>query len=160
MIHSLERQINTLQKESIRLLAEIEKIICSIDENAMHLTNLQTIPGIGKKSALHLLIEIIRYKDTTAKEMTALMGLDPVLRDSGTFKGKSRISKQGGKSLRTKLYLPTVVAVHHNEHLKVFYERLVSNGKPKKLAILATMRKLLVMALAIVKNREVYRVPC
>jgi len=160
LMRSLERQINALQKECLRLLTEIEKIICSIDKNAMHLINLQTIPGIGKKSALHLLIEIIRYKDTTAKEMTALMGLDPVLRDSGTFKGKSRISKQGGKSLRTKLYLPTVVAIQYNEHLKVFYERLVSNGKPKKLAILAAMRKLLIMALAIVRNKEVYRAPC
>jgi len=118
---------------------------------------LEGVPGIGKKSALMILLEIMRYPNANAKEMTALMGLDPVLKDSGVFRGKSRISKQGGKHLREKLYLPTVVAIQHNDRLKIFYERLVGNGKPKKLALLAAMRKLLVIALGVIRKREPYR---
>ena len=78
-----------------------------------------------------------------AKEMTALLGLDPVMRDSGTFKGKQRISKQGGQQLRNLLFLPTLCAIQHNDRIKAFYERLISNAKTKKLAVIASMRKLI-----------------
>ena len=78
-------------------------------------------------------------------------------RDSGVFKGKSRISKQGGKHLRQTLYMATVVAIQYNDRLKLFYEHLIANGKPKKSALLATMRKLLRIAFAVAKNNEPYR---
>ncbi len=99
----------------------------------------------------------MRYPHAKSNEMVALMGLDPVLRDSGVFKGKSRISKQGGKHLRQKLYMATIVAIKHNDRLKHFYERLVSHGKPKMVALLAAMRKFLRIAFALVKNNEPYR---
>jgi transposase len=118
--------------------------------------HLQTIPGIAKKSALVILLELLRYPEAKSNEMVALMGLDPVLKESGIFKGKSRISKQGGSYLREKLYMSTVVAIKHNDRLKCFYERLVKNGKPKKLALIAAMRKLLRIAFAVVKNKEPY----
>lgn len=154
LIRSLEKEKKVLAKTSQKIFDEIESLLCEVDDNNLHLVHLQTIPGIGKKSALTILLEILRYPHATTKEMSALMGLDPVLKESGTFRGKSRISKQGGKHLREKLYFPTIVAVKHNDRLRCFYERLVGNGKPKKLAIIAAMRKLLVMALAIVRNKE------
>ena len=157
LIRILLKQIASLQKVADTLLQEIEKLLLEKEENKEALENLQTIPGIAKKSALVLLLEFIRYPEARSNEMVALMGLDPVLKDSGVFKGKSRISKQGGKHLRQKLYMSTVVAIKHNDRLKLFYERLVSQGKPKKLALLAAMRKLLRIAFAVVKNNEPYR---
>ena len=157
LIRSLQEQIASLQKAADKLLKEIEKLLLQKQKHKDTLSHLQTIPGVGKKSALALLLEFLRYPEARSHEMVALMGLDPVLKDSGVFKGKSRISKQGGKHLRQKLYMSTVVAIKHNDRLKLFYERLVSHGKPKKLALLAAMRKLLRIAFAVVKNNEPYR---
>ena len=154
---SLHQQIDTLQQAADVLLKEIEHLLLQEEDNAVHLNHLQTINGIGHKSALMLLLEIMRYPQATAKQMTALMGLDPVLKDSGTFRGKIRISKKGGKRLRQTLYLPTLSAIRYNPDIKAFYERLVSNGKPKKVAIMAAMRKLLVLALALVRNRTTFQ---
>jgi transposase len=157
LIRSLQKQIASLQQSADTLLKEIENLLVKNKSNQTALENLQTIPGIGRKSAIALLLEFMRYPHAKSNEMVALMGLDPVLRDSGVFKGKSRISKQGGKHLRQKLYMATIVAIKHNDRLKRFYERLVSHGKPKMVALLAAMRKLLRIAFALVKNNEPYR---
>lgn len=156
LLASLKSQIADLEEKSQELLEKIEEMLLTDQENQVAITHLQTIPGIAKKSALVILMEILRYPNAKSNEFVALMGLDPVLKDSGIFKGKSRISKQGGKYLREKLYMSTVVAIRHNDRLKVFYERLVQNGKPKKLALIAAMRKLLRIAFAVVKNKEPY----
>jgi len=156
LIASLEKQIISLEKSSQKVLAEIEKLLLDNREHQEAFTHLQTIPGIAKKSALVILMEFLRYPEAKSNEMVALMGLDPVLKESGMFRGKSRISKQGGKYFREKIYMSTVVAIQYNDRLKSFYERLVQNGKPKKLALIAAMRKLLRIAFAIVKNKEPY----
>jgi len=134
LIRSLKKQIASLKKAADKLLNEIETLLTKEDRQKQALKHLKTIPGIGHKSALALLLEFMRYPHAKSNEMVALMGLDPVLRESGQFKGKVRISKQGGTHLRTKLYMPTVVAVQYNDRLRVFYERLVANGKPKKIS--------------------------
>jgi len=156
LITSLKKQIISLEKSSRKVLFEIEKLLLDKVEHQQAFTHLQTIPGIAKKSALVILMEFLRYPEAKSSEMVALMGLDPVLKESGMFRGKSRISKQGGKYFREKLYMSTVVAIQHNDRLKSFYERLVQNGKPKKLALIAAMRKLLRIAFAVVKNKEPY----
>ena len=156
LVSSLKRQIYSLEKSSEKLLIAIEKLLLEKPEQTEAFIHLQTIPGIAKKSALVILLELLRYPEAKSNEMVALMGLDPVLKESGIFKGKSRISKQGGRYLREKLYMSTVVAIKHNDRLKCFYERLVKNGKPKKLALIAAMRKLLRIAFAVVKNKEPY----
>ncbi len=157
LLTSLKKQIVSLEKSSEKLLVEIEKLLLNKEEHKEAFMHLQTIPGIAKKSALVILMEFLRYPEAKSNEMVALMGLDPVLKDSGVFRGKSRISKQGGKYFREKLYMSTVVAIQYNDRLKCFYERLVQNGKPKKLALIAAMRKLLRIAYAVIKNNEPYK---
>ena len=90
--------------------------------------------------------------------MTALIGLDPVMKDSGTFRGKQRISKHGGQQLRNLLYFPTLCAIQHNHIIKAFYINLTSKAKTKKLAVIAAMRKLILMAFSIFKSRESFNV--
>ena len=157
LIRSLNRQIRSLQKAADLLLDEIEELLSQSSENRQALNHLQTIPGIGRQSALALLLEFLRYPHARSSEMVALMGLDPVLRESGVFRGKSRISKQGGTHLRKKLFMATVVATRYNDRIKVFYERLISKGKPKMSALLASMRKLLRIAFAVFKNQTPYQ---
>ena len=156
LINSMKKQILSLEKSSQKVLDEIENLLLEKEEHQQAFTHLQSIPGIAKKSALVILMEFFRYPEAKSNEMVALMGLDPVLKESGMFRGKTRISKQGGKYFREKLYMSTVVAIKHNDRLKSFYERLVQNGKPKKLALIAAMKKLLRIAFAIIKNKEPY----
>lgn len=89
--------------------------------------------------------------------MTALDGLDPIQKQSGTsVHEKSRISKHGNQMMRKCLYMPTLSSIKHNHKIRVFYERLVSKHKPKKVAVIAAMRKLLLIAHAIYKKKTVY----
>ena len=157
LIAMIQEQVDVLQERMDDLFEAIKALVLTVDENKTHFTNLQTIPGIADKSALHLLLEVMRYPHATVKEMTALMGLDPVFKESGVYRGKTRISKQGGKRFRQRLYMATVVSIRYNDRLKAFYEGLISRGKPKKLALLAAMRKLLVISMAIIRNKEPYR---
>ena len=118
---------------------------------------LLSISGVGRKTAISLLTLFHTYPDTNRNQITALIGLDPVQRQSGTsVHGRSRISKHGNPMMRKCLYMPTLVSIQYNHKIKVFYERLVLKHKPKKVAVIACMRKLLLMAHAIYKNKTVY----
>jgi len=118
---------------------------------------LLSISGVGKKTAISLLTLLHTYTNTNRNQITALIGLDPIQKQSGTsVHGKSRISKHGNQMMRRCLYMPTLCCIKHNHKIRVFYERLVSKHKPKKVAVIAAMRKLLLIAHAIYKNKTVY----
>ena len=157
LLRTLNRIIKDLDAEALKLFNKIELILLKDEEIKAKYEVISTIPSIGQKSALYLTAFFLKYPMANAKEMTALVGLDPVMRDSGTFKGKQRISKQGGQQLRNLLFLPTLCAIQHNDRIKAFYERLISNAKSKKLAVIASMRKLILMAFSLFKSGEVYK---
>lgn len=105
---------------------------------------LLSISGIGQKTAISLLVLFHTYKKTNRNQITALIGLDPIQKQSGTsVKGRSRISKHGNRMIRRCLYIPTLFCIKHNHKINLFYERLASKHKPKKVAVIAAMRKLL-----------------
>ena len=157
LLRTLNRIIKDLDAEALKLFNKIELILLKDEEIKAKYEVISTIPSIGQKSALYLTAFFLKYPMANAKEMTALVGLDPVMRDSGTFKGKQRISKQGGQQLRNLLFLPTLCAIQHNDRIKAFYERLISNAKSKKLVVIASMRKLILMAFSLFKSGEVYK---
>jgi len=157
LLRTLTRIIKELDTEALKLFNKIELILLKNKEIKAKYDAISTIPSIGQKSALYLTAFFLKYPTANAKEMTALIGLDPVIRDSGTFKGKQRISKQGGQKLRNLLFLPTLCAIQHNDRIKSFYERLTANAKTKKLAVIASMRKLILMAFSLFKSKEVYQ---
>ena len=118
---------------------------------------LLTIPGIGKKSAPALLYLFITYQGTNRNQITALCGLDPIQRQSGTsVKGKPKISKHGSKLIRKVLYMPMLSAIQVNPRIQAFYQRLLRNHKEKKLAVIAAMRKMILIAPAIYQNKSEY----
>src|SRR6202020_2025669 len=92
----------------------------------------------------------------SAREISALAGVAPYNRDSGTLRGKRTI--WGGRaSIRRALYMATLVAMRFNAQIKFFYERLCKAGKPKKVAMVACMRKLLIIMNAMIKNNQTWR---
>lgn len=157
LLKILHRSISHLTKDASRLFDKIEALLLKDPHIKQKHAALCTIPAIGKKSAVYLLSFFMKYPDANAKKLTALAGLDPIFRESGTFKGKQKISKQGGYQLRTALFMPTLSALRHNDRLRNFYDRLLNNGKSKKLAVTAVMRKLILMAFSIFKSGNTYK---
>lgn len=145
---SIERQLANIEKAIEKLRSEDEELKEQVDL-------LCSIPGIASLSATRILAyskNIIEERDP--KALTAHAGLAPSQKQSGiSIRGKSRIAKQGDRRLRNALFMPALVAAYHNPVLKVFYRRLVDNGKPKLLAIVAVMKKLLLLIQAILKRK-------
>jgi len=99
-----------------------------------------------------LLVDLPELGELTNKEISALVGVAPVNRDSGRLRGKRRI--QGGRaSVRTVLYMATLSATQCNPVIKAFYKKLVAQGKHKKVALTACMRKFITILNAMVKNK-------
>jgi len=112
---------------------------------------LATVPGVGDTLIFTLLSELPELGELNQKEIASLAGLAPINRDSGRFRGKRRI--QGGRSnVRTTLYMATLSATRCNPVIGGFYRHLVKQGKHKKVALTAAMRKFLVILNAMMRD--------
>jgi transposase len=149
---SIKRIIRALDAEIVR----IEKRLAQHVEQQAIWTDKQTIlksaPGVGDTLVYTLLADLPELGELTNKEISALVGVAPVNRDSGRLRGKRRI--QGGRaSVRTVLYMATLSATQCNPVIKAFYRKLVAQGKHKKVALTACMRKFITILNAMVKNK-------
>jgi len=157
VLKQVKKHIKRLQKEQIEIIDIIMELIKDNAKYYQAYKNIISIKGIGDKSAIILLYLFLRYPNASRQHITALCGLDPVQRSSGTsVQHKERISKQGLSLVRDILYMPTLVSVRYNEEMKWIYDRLVQRGKPKMLAQIAVMRKLVLLAHSLYKNNETY----
>lgn len=162
-IDDLPKEVKKSQKATIKnFTTQLDKIEQSIKQLCQENKQLKqqvdllcSIPGIAHLSA----VRILAYGKTTLithskKELTAHAGLAPSHKQSGiSVRGRSSIAKAGNKRLRKTLFMPSLVAIIHNPIIKKQYQNLLDKGKPKMLALVACMRKLLIMAQAIlIKN--------
>lgn len=114
---------------------------------------LQSVPGIAGKTSRTLLGLLPELGTVNEREIAKLSGLAPLNRDSGTMRGKRRIG--GGRPrVRAVLYMATLAATRFNPVVKGWYRKLLTSGKPKKVAIVACMRKLLVVLNAMLKTNQ------
>ena len=114
---------------------------------------LSSVPGIGDGVVFTLLGELPELGKLSNREISALCGLAPFNRDSGQMKGKRRI--RGGRApIRTVLYMAMLSAIQYNPIMKEFYQRLVAQGKHKKVAITACMRKMTTILNTMVRNNQ------
>jgi transposase len=117
---------------------------------------LRSVKGIGPTSAATLIAELRELGQLPRRQISALVGVAPLNRDSGQQRG--RRSTWGGRvSVRNTLYMATLSAVRFNPTLRAFYEHLLGLGKPKKVALVACMRKLLVILNAMVRDHQPFR---
>lgn len=117
---------------------------------------LRTIPGIGPVTSATLLSQLPELGQLDRKAIAKLVGVAPLNRDSGTLRGRRRV--WGGRSaVRAVLYMAALVATRSNERVRAFYQRLLSSGKPKKVALVACMRKLLVMCNSVLRSATPWR---
>lgn len=147
----IKKHLNFLVKEIEFISSEIQKLIKSSKKLSATEKKLRTVPGIGPVVSASILSELHEIGKISHKKISSLVGVAPFNKDSGMMRGKRKIA--GGRSqIRSKLYMATLVATKYNPVIKNFYERLLSKGKPKKVALTACMRKLLTIINAMIKN--------
>jgi transposase len=156
---SLERELGHLGTMEDQLEKEMEAVAEDHEETREALHNLLSMNGIGVISAMSLLYLFRKYPGANRNEITALAGLDPVRRQSGSsLNGGRKISRAGDPMLRKVLYLACMNCIQHNESMKAFYKHLVSdNHKKPKVALVACMRKLLLIAHHLYVTKSKYR---
>ncbi len=120
---------------------------------------LRSVPGVGPILSVALLADLPELGRLNRREVAALAGVAPFNQDSGSVRGQRKI--EGGRGrLRRVLYIATLAAVRCNPLLKPFFQRLRAAGKPHKVALVATMRRLLLILNAMLKSNTAWRPPC
>jgi len=154
----IQRSIQTQQRAIDRLTRAAQEFILADPELARRYELLLSIPGFGATSALHTLAELtLLPANMEVRQWVAYAGLDPREYTSGTSVHKKvRISKAGNKHLRRALYMPALVAVQHQDHVRAYYEHLLARGKTKMQALVATMRKLLHAVYGMFKHDQLF----
>jgi transposase len=143
--------IKTLEKQIAQCAAAIAALITQDAELARKAKRLEVIPGVGPVVASTLLAEMPELGQLTNQTAAALAGVAPYNRDSGSHTGRRRIG--GGRSpVRQALYMATLSAVRHDRIFQEFYTRLRAAGKPAKVALVAVMRKLIILLNRLLKN--------
>jgi transposase len=155
-------------KQSIKkTLKGLEKSLEAIDESLQKAIEhdpvytqkkalLKSIKGVGDVVAAAIIADLPELGQGSSRQISALVGLAPYNRDSGTLRGKRTI--WGGRaSVRCSLFMATLVATRYNPQIKSFYDSLCSRGKQKKVALIACMHKLLIIMNAMLKNNQPWR---
>jgi transposase len=114
---------------------------------------LRSVPGVGPITASTLIAELPELGHLDRRQIAALVGVAPFNRDSGTLRGR-RMIQGGRRPVRRTLYMATITATRHNPALVTFYQRLRATGHPKKVALIAALRKLLTILNAILRDRR------
>ena len=150
-VRSIKRTITFLDKEIERIEKTIKALIKADSTLTEKVDRLSAIKGIGDITALTLIADLPELGQLSNKEISALVGVAPFCRDSGTQKGK-RTTWGGRIQVRSILYMAALSAVQYNPPLKAFYNQLLMKGKTKKVALVACMRKLLTVANSMLRN--------
>jgi len=176
LIETRQQQVNRLETTNTKQVAKsLRKLVTHLDAEIKRTEEqiddrvgrhpdlkqqselLESIPGVGKRTATKLLAEIpdiTQYK--SARQVAAYAGLTPRNNRSGTIRGKTRLSKTGNARVRKALFFPAIVAKRHNPIVRAFCERLSSNGKNKMQVIGAAMRKLIHIAFGVLKSGRMF----
>lgn len=152
---SIKRLLKTIDREIEKVETDIREQLASIPELENKAQILQSASGIGPTTAAMLVTELPELGRLNRRQIAMLIGTAPINRDSGTFRGK-RMTGAGRRNVRSRLYMPTLVAIRHNPPIRRFYQHLLAKGKAKMTAIIACMRKLITILNAMVAKNEAW----
>ncbi|KTF17846.1 IS110 family transposase [Pseudoalteromonas sp. H105] len=153
------KPVLTLFKNQIKKIEDkLVKLIESCPDYQAKNTILQSMKGIGKIAAASLISNLPELGYMTNKQASALVGVAPINRESGRFKGMRKI--QGGRhQVRTVLYMAMMSAIQSNPVFKAHYQKLVAAGKPKKVALIACVRKMIVILNSMLRDGVLWEAP-
>jgi transposase len=153
LLRRVDRHLAVLQEELSEIERELDDSIRGTPAWRANDDLLKSVPGIGKTVSRTLLADLPELGTLDRKKISALVGLAPLNRDSGTMRGR-RTTWGGRAGVRSALYMAALVAARHNPVIAAFYKRLRAAGKPSKVALTACMRKLLTILNAILRDRQ------
>lgn len=153
IVQSVDTVIENLSAEIERIEKMISDFIKSDPQMHDKIQRLTTVPGIGSTTAATLISELPELGSLNRRQIASLVGLAPMNRDSGKFRGK-RMTGGGRKNIRKALFMASLSVIQFNPKLKHFYKHLVNSGKAKMIALVATMRKLIVILNTMLKNNQ------
>jgi transposase len=152
LMQSLKRQLERIRKEIALLESEVETLLRQHEADLY--VNLNSIPGIGKKTAALLIILTNGFRNfENYRQVSSFFGLSPVEFSSGSsVHGRSRISKRGNRKMRNHLFMCSFTACYCNPQCNLLFTRLLNKGKSKKLALIAVCNKLIKQSFSIAKS--------
>lgn len=157
LVQRIERHLAGLQAELTAIDQDLDSTIRSTPAWRENDDLLKSVPGIGNATARTLLAELPELGSLGRRQIAALVGVAPLNRDSGTMHGR-RTTWAGRATVRSALYMAALVAARHNPVIAAAYQRLRRAGKPPKVALVACMRKLLVILNAILRDRRPWQI--
>jgi len=158
MRQSVDDRLEWLDNRIRELDDEIEQLSQADARWRSRITLLKSVPGIGNVIATTLVAALPELGQVSDKRISALVGVAPLNRDSGKYRG-SRTIWGGRANVRAALYIGALVALQHNPVLKAFYARLLSRGKAKKAALTACMHKLLRILNPMIRDGKPWQSP-
>jgi len=152
---NIAKHVRWLEGEVKQIEKELHSLVDSDPGLKSKADILQSVPGIGPALTFNLLGNLPELGQLNRKEIAALVGVAPLNWDSGKLRGKRAI--WGGREhVRAALYMGALVATRRNPVIQALYQRLCAAGKPKKVALVAAMRKLLIIINCMVKNQSTW----
>jgi len=153
---SIKSLLRMLQSQIETVTRQIEHEVAKVDQWRTKMEIMTSVPGVGKVLAYTFLSELPELGSLNRKEIAALVGVAPINRDSGKLNGKRRI-RGGRHRVRTVMFMAMLSSIQCNPVFKRFYERLKAQGKSPKVALIACMRKMIVVLNTMIKNQESWR---
>ncbi len=153
---SIKSMLRMLQNQIETVTRQIEQEVAKVDQWRTKMEIMTSVPGVGKVLAYTFLSELPELGSLNRKEIAALVGVAPINRDSGKLNGKRRI-RGGRHRVRTVMFMAMLSSIQCNPVFKRFYERLKAQGKIPKVALIACMRKMIVVLNTMIKNQESWR---
>ena len=148
---SIKPVLTVMKNQLDKIDNKLQKLIDSRDEYKIKNDIIQSVPGVGKVVAFNLISEMPELGYINNKEASSLVGVAPFNRESGSYKG-NRMIRGGRSQIRTAMYMAMMSAIQCNRTFKEYYQRLVAAGKPKKVAIIACIRKLVITLNSMVRD--------
>ena len=152
-----KQRIKLIEKQIAAVEKDMEALIIQSEDLSSKIKYMESIPGVSFITAATIAGETLGIDAIlNAKQLTSYAGYDVVQRESGNFRGKTRISKQGNAHIRAALHMPSMTCVRCNPTLQTFYLRLKTNKAKPLIALVAVQRKLLILMYTLWKNEEYY----
>lgn len=157
ILNDLKKNITRIQKQQQELIAKAKTLVREDVAIQESFDSITSIKGIGDFVGILLLHLFLNYPHANRQQITALLGLDPIVVESGTsVKKKTRISKRGLRMYRGLIFYSILSTVRFNDEFKTYYEHLKNRNKHSTTAQIAVMRKLVLLAHSLYKNKTIY----
>jgi len=152
----IHEHLKFLKRQLKQIEEQLDQHMQSDDTFQHHLDILTSCQGVGQETAQALLMELPEIGHIDKKAVASLVGVAPFNNDTGRQRGKRSIWG-GRQAVRKKLYMAALVASQHNPTIKTFYQKLVAKGKEKKVALVACMKKLIIILNAMIQNNTYWQ---